>query len=295
MGEANRKRRAPCRCGSGKPAATCCLSANGWRKAPVVVALKNTGDTGKHDRCYLRETNACSTKISAEHPISEGVLKVLAEKEVQVEGLPWLNGEKKVLRFGNLTTNCLCKAHNSALSPIDDVGGRFFAAIQKSGTSDEGPNQHHLFSGHDVERWLLKAMAGLVVSRNFAVAGAPLNRDAMRKVDFENLLEDTKQWKAPLGMYAMQPLGTKFTRQDVFSLAPLLIPGTNEIAGLVVDVQGLQFGMLAVDTPTKGTRFQNAIYRPGILSFKLGHLTHKIEMSWDDAKGHGEMELTGQR
>lgn len=111
MGEAKRKRRAPCKCGSGKPAATCCLSANGWRKAPTIVALKNTGDTGKHDRCYLRETNACSTKISAEHPISKGVLRVLAEKEVQVEGLPWLNGEKKVLRFGNLTTNCLCKAH----------------------------------------------------------------------------------------------------------------------------------------------------------------------------------------
>ena len=46
----------------------------------------------------------------------------------------------------------------------------------------------------------------------------------------------------------------------------------------------LQFGMLAVDTPTKGTRFEYSIYRPGTLNFKLGHLSHKIQMSWDDTK-----------
>ncbi len=135
-------------------------------------------------------------------------------------------------------------------------------------------------------------MTGLVVSKNFAVEGAPLNSNAMSKVDFVNLLEDTKRWSAPLGMYAMQPLGTQFTRQDAFSLAPLLIPDTNEIAGLVVDVQGLQFGMLAADTPIKGTRFENAIYRPGALSFKLRHLSHNVKMSWDDTNEHGEMVLT---
>src|SRR5712671_4320983 len=160
MGQARVKRRAPCRCGSGKPAGSCCLTPSGWRKGPALVTLISTGETGRHDRCYLNKTNACSKKISAEHPFSEAALRVLAEKEIEIEGLPWLKGQKKILPFRALTANCLCKAHNSALSPIDAAGAHFFAAVQKCGTPSEGPNQNYLFSGHDLERWLLKAMAG---------------------------------------------------------------------------------------------------------------------------------------
>jgi hypothetical protein len=94
-------------CSSGQPAATCCLTDNGWRKAPTPVSLANTGENGSHDKCYLRDTKACSTKITGEHPVSEAVLKVLAQSELEVSGLPWLKGEKKILKFGALTANCL--------------------------------------------------------------------------------------------------------------------------------------------------------------------------------------------
>jgi hypothetical protein len=104
----------------------------------VVVNLHNTGLSGKQDNCYMLATGGCDTKISGEHLISEGVLKILAEKQVELSGMHWLKGQKKVLGFAALTANCPCTRHNSLLSPIDVVGAKLFEAIQKCGTTDTG-------------------------------------------------------------------------------------------------------------------------------------------------------------
>jgi hypothetical protein len=84
----------------------------------------------------MAATGGCDTKISGEHLMSEGVLKILAEKQVELSGMPWLKGQKKMLVFAALTANCLCTRHNSLLSPIDVVGAKLFEAIQKCGTTD---------------------------------------------------------------------------------------------------------------------------------------------------------------
>jgi hypothetical protein len=43
------------------------------------------------------------------------------------------------------------------------------------GTSIEGSHLSFLFSGHDVERWLLRTVAALAVSKNFSIDGAQLD------------------------------------------------------------------------------------------------------------------------
>jgi hypothetical protein len=103
MGEAKRRKRLPCICGSGDPAGECCWTSHGYHKKSVVVDLRNTGLAGKHDRCYLAAMGTCDTKISGEHLISHGVLKILAEKQVELCGLPWQKpGDKKMLSFNTL-------------------------------------------------------------------------------------------------------------------------------------------------------------------------------------------------
>jgi hypothetical protein len=56
----------------------------------VVVELHKTGLTGKHANCYMAATGGCDAKISGEHLISpwKGVLKILAEKQVELSGMP---------------------------------------------------------------------------------------------------------------------------------------------------------------------------------------------------------------
>jgi hypothetical protein len=198
MGEAKRRKRLPCICGTGQPAGDCCWTAHGYHKKPVVVDLHNTGLTGKHDRCYMSATGACDTKISGEHLISHSVLKVLAEKQVEVSGTPWLKpSDKKMLPFSALTTNALCQRHNSLLSPIDSVGAALFEAIQKCGTTDTGPGLLFLLSGHDVERWMLRSLAIFGVSGNFAIDGAVIDQNFVDRCALSNCWKTRSSGRSP--------------------------------------------------------------------------------------------------
>jgi hypothetical protein len=143
-------------------------------------------------RLLSSHTHTCNPKLSGEHLISEGALKVLAEKQVEVSGFSWLKGEKKILGFAALKGNILCRAHNSALSPIDAIGARFFSAIQKCGTSIDGSHLSFLFSGHDVERWLLRTVAALAVSKNFSIDGAQLDDGLVSRLKLSELLENPR-------------------------------------------------------------------------------------------------------
>jgi hypothetical protein len=294
MGQAKHKRLGSCRCQSGKAAETCCLTDHGWHKHPEVVRVKNTGEVGRHESCYLKGANSCCSKISGEHLISEAVLRILAEQELEISGYPWLKGGKKRLRFKNLTANCLCKTHNSALSSLDAAGGRFFEAIQKCGTGDIGPTHNFLISGHDLERWMLKTLGALVASKNFAIDGDRLDGKFVERLGFLELLEDATNWKQPLGLYMLQGIGHRFTRRDNFELAPLILRGSDDVVGIWMDIQGLHVGLLATEQDIAGTGFDRSVYRPGRYIFQMAHLTHTIQLSWNDKLPHIDLTMTWQ-
>ncbi|WP_338310655.1 hypothetical protein, partial [Bradyrhizobium ottawaense] len=62
--------------------------------------------------------------------------------------------ETKALATKNLIANCICRRHNSALSPLDAAAKIFFAGLRDCLESSEDVLPY-LLSGHDVERWLL--------------------------------------------------------------------------------------------------------------------------------------------
>jgi hypothetical protein len=296
MGEARRRKRLPCICGTGQPAGECCWTAHGYHKKPVAVDLRNTGLMGKHDRCYMSVTGACDTKISGEHLISHSVLKVLAEKQVELSGTPWLKpGEKKMLPFSALTTNCLCTRHNSLLSPIDAVGAALFEAIQKCGTTDTGPGLLFLLSGHDVERWMLRSLAIFGVSGNFAIDGAVIDQNFVDRLRIVELLEDPKEWKKPLGFYLTRGLGHQFWRRDNIQIAPVVKTGGDEIMGITLDLQGLEFALLAADHDVTGTGLDKALYRPAAFVFDMGGSRHRIQLSWEDGLPHQDVIITWKK
>jgi hypothetical protein len=245
-----------------------------------MLKMHNTGATESHVSCYLRETNSCDAKITREHLVSESVLQVFAEKEVRVTGLPWLKGKQRVLPFDALASKCLCGAHNSRLAAIDEAGARFFAAFQTCGTTENPPAQHFIVSGPDLERWLLKTAAALAVSGNFAIDSAVIGNALDGVMNVLKLFEDVAAWRPPLGLYAMQGIGYQFTRKDEFQLAPIIRDGSDQLAGIITDIQGFQIGLLATDHPIKGTGFDKTIYRPGKLVFDLGRVTHSIQLCW---------------
>jgi hypothetical protein len=200
MGEAKNRLIIACRCGSGAPAGECCRTSGGWHKRPELIELRNTRHSGNHASCYLNATNACSTKISGEHLVSHGVLKLLAERKMRISGLPWLKGAKKVVGLSSMIANCLCTIHNSALSPLDRAGVRFFEAVRKCETQKSRPEHNYLFSGHDIERWQFKTFMAFLVSKNLGVRGVAPEGTVQSNIEFADLLEDVARWKRPLGI-----------------------------------------------------------------------------------------------
>ena len=131
MGEAKRKRQQPCICGSTRPAEKCCWSQGLWKKPASSIKLVATGFNGSHERCYLRDLNSCADKISREHLVSATVLDAISDTNIIVTGFPWQTaGEAKSIGKEALTSNCLCTAHNSALTYLDAAAGYFFRALQ---------------------------------------------------------------------------------------------------------------------------------------------------------------------
>jgi hypothetical protein len=277
------------------PGAQCCWTLSGYHKKSEVIDLHNTGLSGSHAGCYMAATGGCDTKISGEHLISEGVLKVLAEKQVEVSGTPWLNGQKKVLGFAALTAKCLCTRHNSLLSPVDVVGAKFFEAIQKCGTTDSGRGLFFLLSGHDVERWMLRSLAIFGVSGNFAIDGAVIDQNFVDRLRTVQLLEDLGQWKKPMGFYLTRGLGHQFGRQDNVQLAPLVKTGGDEIIGITLDIQGLEFALLAANHDITGTGLDKALYRPGAFVFRMDGTKHRIQLSWEDGLPHQDVIITWKK
>ena len=191
-----------------------------------------------------------------------------------------------MLGFGALITNCLCTRHNSLLSPIDAVGARFIEAIQKCGTTDKGPGLLFLLPGHDVERWMLRSLAIFGVSGNFAIDGAVIDQNFVDRLRIVELLEDPKQWKKPAGFYLTRGLGHQFWRRDNIRIAPVLKTGGDEIIGITLDLQRLEFALLVADHDVTGAGLDKALYRPGAFVFDMGGTKHRIELSWEDGLPH---------
>jgi hypothetical protein len=208
MGEAKRRliaaQRSPCICGSSRPAGDCCHTGVFWQKPAARLALDQP-ETG--DR---REFPACDGILSGEHMISESVMRLLAnEGEFTIGGTPWLaKGEFKPVGFQALKTKCLCQRHNSALHHLDDAALSFFTALRTAFES-EGGAPAAIVSGHDLERWLLKTLKAMAVSRNLGRDQDRLSGAFTDGIDVPRLLQDIGAWPEGAGLYCVMAPGDR--------------------------------------------------------------------------------------
>jgi hypothetical protein len=158
----------PCPCGSGLAAGECHVSRSTRRwRLPTYTPLLNDEPTGyAHPRCYAGFTQDCSGKITGEHWLS---------------GLPWLTEESEECSIKSLAANILCGRHNSALSRLDKTATRVQTTLERYQLSqlqqlDPHGNEFDLYSGEELERWLLKLIWGATA----AAKSVPDNLQATR-------------------------------------------------------------------------------------------------------------------
>ena len=229
MVEAKRKKEAalngPCPCGSGKTAHLCCFTGQGWQwhKQPAILGLKTLPPAGRVEKCYMKELGSCVPPISGEHIISESVCRVLmGDGEFSISGVPWLEAsETKIIAPPQ--ANCLCRKHNSSLSPLDVAAHYFFASLRSYLEHDAGM-RHAIISGHDLERWLLKTAKAAAASRNLARGRERLTGTFARDEAILDMLDDPRHWPEGAGLYCTMNTGDLTENTARFQFQPL----TNE-------------------------------------------------------------------
>lgn len=245
------------------------------------------------DRCYMRELGSCVGPISGEHLISESVIEVLrGDGAFSISGLPWLKkGEEKILAPKNLRANCLCKKHNSALSPIDDAARYFFLSLKTYLEADAGEPRHALISGHDLERWLLKTAKALAVSGNLTKGKERLSGAFARDHALIGMLDEPRNWPEGAGLYCLMNGGDLMVNHSRFQL----VPWTNnrdEIIALQINILGFTF--LLVLEPLNSEEYPllaNAKYRPKRIEIVHPTSLSWVTISWQDGHTHDVLRV----
>jgi hypothetical protein len=242
----------------------------------------------------MAELGSCYGPISGEHLISKSIIEFIQDGgEFSVSGVPWLEeGESRILSPKNLTANCLCARHNSALSPLDSAALRFFEALRPCWVNKGAPLRY-LVSGHDLERWLLKSLKALAVSGNLARSRQRLPGAFQEDVCLIDMLDDPRRWPELTGLYFIMRPGTTTENSNHIQLGPLYGLESDVIAGLTANILGLSF-LLMAERPdmAKSPSLQTAVYRPGSISVTVGETINMIDISWDDKIAHSPVSLT---
>lgn len=232
-------------------------------------------------RCFLGITKDCARPMSGDHFMSAAVLRRISAERITIRG-PY--GERTLAVSSDaLKTKRLCKRHNSALAPLDAEAGRLFQAMRDVNSTlakNADPSQPlYMFSGIDIERWLLKTLVMVYWARVTNI-----------QMTSHRLPGKLPYWLTdgiprPYGLYfrVRTDLGeqTKHTAEHSTSVSLITHAGT--VVGVDVELGGISF-VLIVDGPTENFHTTH-LYRPQYLNFFRGNRVISIALVWPDHQG----------
>lgn len=222
------------------------------------------------ERCFLKGHGDCGRGITREHYISENVLESITEgkRTIVVQGFPWQNdGSPKSVGIGALQSKILCGVHNSSLSDLDTFAGKFFRTIEGIDKSPSSIQQHSVFDGLMLERWLLKVLLGMVKSQK--------SEQRHTKPYLLDVLTGSN-WPDFWGLYVPVPEVEQKMTKDLF-VQTFIDPVKNEILVASFRIAGIPFN-LCLGKPDKPAKLGK--YRPRGLIFQLPGAEKRVEIDW---------------
>jgi hypothetical protein len=281
-----------CPCGSGKEARNCCLTKAGFRKMPVNASPPGPRTGFAHPRCYAKGLADCSREISREHYLSQSVLRHLNQDgALRVEGLTWGGRYPLRLPTGAYASKVLCKRHNTALSPLDALAVPLFEAIRTPQAENTGEQSLRLFCGHDVERWLLKTMCGLLASNAIAI-----DEDASHDIphSWVQALFAEADWQSGQGLYANRTLGAWFSGEHGVRLQFIghREHDTSGIGGMCMWVCGLELFISMTGFRARQFDRRVLVYRPMELHYVGANFERSIAFTWAGPADNGTIQMT---
>jgi hypothetical protein len=276
-----------CPCGSGSRYVYCCRQLDGSPYKKIVDYKPPGGATGhSHPGCYMNWTNNCSPKISGEHFISETVLEILNPKSLRIGGLAWIPvGETRDLPLQALKANVLCERHNSAWSQLDQMAGQFFRALREVYDDLMRPSLSrkpiwHLFSGEELELWLLKSILGLFHADVLTKAGSKI-------ADVQTIMNSAIEaayansgLMEPCGLYIFKA-GTTAAELGKLEFTSLSDEHDERVVGCRLAMMGL-VATLITDPHMRNRQLfeERESYRPDYLLYHNHRRHHSIVLTW---------------
>lgn len=280
---------APCPCGSASPAEKCCLTSRGLVKQPVSSSPPGAATGNQVERCYAAQLNDCGSGISREHYVSEVLLKLLdSEGALTVSGLSWTGDESKKLSPNSLASKVLCERHNSALATLDAIALSIFQAFDERGAAGSKQRRLHLFSGHDLERWLLKALCGLASSNSFV-----LDRHADLSIPkyWLDILFSGTQFPDGQGLYVCRSKGHEFKGPSGLAIQAI-ISGHGRLTGIGFKICGYELVLSMSGFSSRRFDGREFAYRPLELYATANDFEKSIVFSWDGQADLGTIAVS---
>lgn len=270
----------PCPCGSPRKAKFCCLASGRWQCRPSGTTPPRPR-TGRHEPgCYAACLNDCGGKLSREHYFSRSLLEAIGE--FIVSGFTWAKEEKRV-GINALTSKVLCERHNNALSTIDPVAERLFTGIRRIDAAfggkvdlEEVPDLV-IVNGPDLQRWMLKALCGLVASgastRDEGGQATWRLPDQLVQVLFGHF-----DWPGRWDLYVRAEPGTQVWSNQAVGFQLLAARDTEAVLGMTMNVGGIEARLLLGHPGDVAGLLQ----RPSALVFEAEAGERTIDFGWEN-------------
>lgn len=277
-----------CPCGSRTAFVNCCKNGRALPYVRVPSLYPPGQKTNfSHPRCYMGPTANCSDALSREHYVSETILRRF--DNISVSGMPWQGiDDHKIYPAKALTANVLCTRHNSALSPIDDMGGRAFDAFVWSADyalsqRHPGRARHDLISGEGLELWMFKLLAGIHYG-GIATTDRKLLRDT-HTFPVTELISALTTGQLPNGanLWIVEKLGV--VQRGQIAIGPIVNTANDQTIGVQVQLGaiGLEVTLVAPPVPAAHIRRMASQRRPRVIDFSGPVRDARVVLSWPGA------------
>jgi len=277
----------PCPCGNPEAASRCCLKSDGFHKIPSSTSppAPKTGLTLQS--CYAKYLSDCDLESSREHYISESLLHHLNRtSDLRASGLPWISEAEMILAPSAFTSKVLCRRHNSALLKLDAIAVRLFQAFDDEGADRSGKQLLYLFSGHDLERWLLKILCGITVSNNVSVDRPT---DLSIPDYWLNILFGKAGFPDGQGLYICKSKGHRFEGPRGLRLKTIVRSG--RLSGMGLDLCGSELILSMSGFPSRVFDGREVAYRPLEFYTTGRNFEKSIMFSWDGPADLGTISV----
>jgi len=195
--------------------------------------------------CWAARLGECSTKITREHIITEGVFP---GGEIFVQGFPWCLNEPVKIGLANLTAKVLCARHNSQLSDVDMAGIDTVKAFQQANQLIDFRNRYRRtawtrkqfkIDGPKLERWFLKTLINMAFrgERRIGSGSTEVGQPSLDLVETAFGLRQFSDWA---GLYAVGAVGDQ-NPTDGRVRATLLTTTRDYIAGAVFHFGSMKY------------------------------------------------------